>query len=137
MGGKAVKTKHKLDFTINPLCNLLRHIAKPSLGHSFNLLYSTVEAEGRLPQEGPFWHVDYFELKPIKTLWAFSPTLNYTEESKSEGLSRIRVITRDKFDLSKPYIWQGKLLFTKHYSFLTSCDCIPSILSSRSLPPFP
>ena len=31
-------------------------------------LWDTVGTKGRLPQDGPFWHVDYFELKAIEIL---------------------------------------------------------------------
>ena len=65
-------------------------------------------AKGRLPQDGPPWHTDYFELKVIKPSGSkrdFCPSLNYTEESKLGDFLRIRVITRDKFYQSDPSVW--------------------------------
>ena len=52
----------------------------------------------------------------------FCPSLNHTEESKLGVFPRIKVISRDKFYLSGPSVWQGKHLITKHLLFLSPCE---------------
>lgn len=66
----------------------------------------------RPSQNVPRWHVDYFELKAIKTTGSREncPSHSYLEQSKLGVFTRIRITTQDKFYLSDPTV----CLLTSH-----------------------
>lgn len=70
--------------------------------------------------------MDYFKLKTTETSQLqrnFCPSLNYLEEFAVKVFPRMRIISRDKFDLSGPSGWLGKHPATKHrLLFSLSCE---------------
>lgn len=59
--------------------------------------------QNKSPENVPLWHVVYFELKAIETLWTrekYCSFLNYLEEFQLGIFLKIRVINRDKLYLS-------------------------------------
>lgn len=88
---------------------------------------ATVLVHNKSSQNVPFWHVAYFELKAIKSRRLkgnLSPPLTPLKNLRRVSPS-IRVMTRDKFDLSDPSVWQGKHLIPKHLlSFLSKKELL-------------
>lgn len=76
------------------------------------------------------------QLRPYRFKTNFCLSLNYIEESKVKGLSRIRVITKINFYLSDPSVGQCKQLIGKHLLFLSPCEFHSFPLKSRTPTPF-
>lgn len=100
-------------------------------------------------QAAPRWatlHEEYSEIKAIKILGAQEKLLSLPLLHKRiygggrvnwEVISRIKAISRGKFYLSSPIVWQGKHLITKHLLFfLLPCEVHSSFLKSQTLTPF-
>lgn len=67
--------------------------------------------------------LSYRQMRPCGLKRKFCPSLNYLEELKWGAFLRMIIITRDKFHLSEPSIWQGKHLVTPYLLFLLlSCE---------------
>lgn len=70
------------------------------------------EVHNRAPQDIPLWHVGYFELKTIETLWtqeiSYCLFLNYLEKFRLGIFPRKRVISRENFYLGGSIYMAGQ-----------------------------
>lgn len=71
-------------------------------------------------QNVSFWHVNYFELKAIKTNFiSYLTAQNNFDKGPVPGKELLpEIIFLYQKDLS---VWHGKHLFTKHLLFSSSC----------------
>lgn len=83
----------------------------------------------RPPPNGPCWHVNYLELKAIKTLQAPHNFYLSLKECKLGGLPTIRIITRHNF--LSPICRTAQLLVTEPL-FLWPCNDLPALWSPQA-----
>ena len=106
------------------------YLARDLVNNTVTVTQLTTEGVHNEPsQHVPLWHMDYFELKAIETSRLqrnFCPSLNYLEEFKLEVFPRMKIISRDKFDLSGPSVWQGKHPVMKHLLLFLLLRELPS-----------